>query len=49
MKKRKRPRYGSPARQAETEQVVDAWRMVVPQKLARGYDLTHPECPGGGR
>ncbi|WP_183094386.1 MmcQ/YjbR family DNA-binding protein [Nocardioides stalactiti] len=28
------------------ELVVDAWRMVVPQKLARAYDLTHPEGPG---
>lgn len=24
------------------ELVVDAWRMVVPQKLARAYDLAHP-------
>ena len=31
------------------ELVVDAWRMVVPQKLARAYDLTHPEGPGAGR
>ena len=28
------------------ELVVDAWRMVVPQKLARAYDLTHPHGPG---
>lgn len=28
------------------ELVVDAWRMVVPQKLARAYDLTHPNGPG---
>ena len=28
------------------ELVVDAWRMVVPQKLARAYDLAHPEGPG---
>ena len=28
------------------ELVVDAWRMVVPQKLSRGYDLAHPEGPG---
>ena len=27
------------------ELVVDAWRMVVPQKLSRAYDLTHPEGP----
>jgi hypothetical protein len=27
------------------ELVVDAWRMVVPQKVARAYDLTHPEGP----
>jgi hypothetical protein len=28
------------------ELVVDAWRMVVPQKLAQAYDLTHPNGPG---
>jgi len=28
------------------EFVVDAWRMVVPHKLARAYDLTHPDGPG---
>ncbi|MBP2364905.1 hypothetical protein JOF36_000601 [Pseudonocardia parietis] len=28
------------------ELVVDAWRMVVPRKLARAYDLTHPDGPG---
>ena len=28
------------------EFVVDAWRMVVPQKLARAYDLSHPHGPG---
>lgn len=28
------------------ELVVDAWRMVVPQKLGRAYDLTHPDGPG---
>ncbi len=28
------------------ELVVDAWRMVVPQKVARAYDLAHPEGPG---
>lgn len=28
------------------ELVVDAWRMVVPKKLARAYDLAHPEGPG---
>lgn len=28
------------------ELVVDAWRMVVPQKVARAYDLTHPRGPG---
>ncbi|UYM07502.1 MmcQ/YjbR family DNA-binding protein [Solicola gregarius] len=27
------------------EFVVDAWRMVVPQKLSRAYDLTHPHGP----
>jgi hypothetical protein len=28
------------------ELVVDAWRMVVPQKLSRAYDLSHPDGPG---
>ena len=28
------------------ELVVDAWRMVVPQKVARAYDLAHPVGPG---
>ena len=28
------------------ELVVDAWRMVVPKKISRAYDLTHPEGPG---
>ncbi|HET9500841.1 MAG TPA: hypothetical protein VFO98_11330 [Marmoricola sp.] len=28
------------------ELVVDAWRMVVPQKLTRAYDLAHPDGPG---
>lgn len=28
------------------EFVVEAWRMVVPQKLARAYDLAHPHGPG---
>lgn len=28
------------------ELVVDAWRMVVPNKLSRAYDLTHPHGPG---
>jgi hypothetical protein len=28
------------------ELVVDAWRMVVPQKLSRAYDLRHPNGPG---
>lgn len=27
------------------ELVVDAWRMVVPQKLCRAYDLAHPGGP----
>jgi hypothetical protein len=27
------------------ELVVDAWRMVVPQKVARAYDLAHPHGP----
>lgn len=28
------------------ELVVDAWRMVVPKKLSRAYDLEHPNGPG---
>ena len=28
------------------ELVVDAWRMVVPQKVSRAYDLTHSDGPG---
>lgn len=28
------------------ELVVDAWRMVVPQKVSRAYDLVHPSGPG---
>lgn len=28
------------------ELVVDAWRMVVPVKLSRAYDLAHPDGPG---
>ena len=28
------------------ELVVDAWRMVVPNKVSRAYDLTHPTGPG---
>ena len=28
------------------ELVVDAWRMVVPQKLTRAYDVAHPAGPG---
>ena len=28
------------------ELVVDAWRMVVPQKLSRAYDEAHPDGPG---
>jgi hypothetical protein len=28
------------------ELVVDAWRMVVPQKVSRAYDLAHPHGPG---
>ena len=27
------------------ELVVDAWRMVVPQKVWRAYDLLHPHGP----
>jgi hypothetical protein len=27
------------------ELVVDAWRMVVPQKVARAYDAAHPAGP----
>ncbi|GAA4705327.1 MmcQ/YjbR family DNA-binding protein [Pseudonocardia yuanmonensis] len=28
------------------ELVVDAWRMVVPAKVSRAYDLAHPTGPG---
>jgi hypothetical protein len=28
------------------ELVVDAWRMVVPHKVSRAYDVTHPDGPG---
>ena len=28
------------------ELVVDAWRMVVPQKLSAAYDVVHPVGPG---
>ena len=28
------------------ELVVDAWRMVVPKKVSRAYDLSHPVGPG---
>ena len=28
------------------ELVVEAWRMVVPNKLSRAYDLAHPDGPG---
>lgn len=28
------------------ELVVDAWRMVVPRKVSRAYDLRHPHGPG---
>src|SRR5687768_14535993 len=28
------------------ELVVDAWRMVVPKKVSRAYDLVHPTGPG---
>ena len=28
------------------ELVVDAWRMVVPQKVSRAYDFSHPDGPG---
>lgn len=28
------------------ELVVEAWRMVVPVKLSRAYDLVHPDGPG---
>lgn len=27
------------------ELVVDAWRMVVPRKVSRAYDLLHPDGP----
>ena len=28
------------------ELVVDAWRMVVPQKVSRAWDDAHPDGPG---
>lgn len=28
------------------ELVVDAWRLVVPRKVSRAYDLAHPDGPG---
>lgn len=28
------------------ELVVDAWRMVVPQKVTRAWDAAHPDGPG---
>ena len=28
------------------ELVVDAWRMIVPQKVSRAYDVDHPHGPG---
>jgi hypothetical protein len=28
------------------ELVVDAWRMVVPKKVSRAYDLANPNGPG---
>ncbi|GAA1912206.1 MmcQ/YjbR family DNA-binding protein [Nocardioides hwasunensis] len=30
------------------ELVVDAWRMVVPQRLSRAWDQAHPDGPGPG-
>lgn len=30
------------------ELVIDAWRMVVPQKVSRAYDLAHPGGPNHG-
>jgi hypothetical protein len=28
------------------ELVIDAWRMVVPQKVSRAYDVAHPGAAG---
>lgn len=28
------------------ELVVDAWRLVVPKKISRAYDVAHPYGPG---
>jgi len=28
------------------ELVVDAWRMVVPKRVSRAFDLAHPDGPG---
>lgn len=41
-----RSRLGALDEAEARELVVDAWRMVVPQKLSRAYDLTHPDGPG---
>ena len=30
------------------ELVVEAWRMVVPQKVSHAYDLSHPRGPADG-
>jgi hypothetical protein len=41
--------HGSLSRLDATEArelVVEAWRMVVPLKLSRAYDLVHPDGPG---
>lgn len=41
-----RSRLGALDATEARELVVDAWRMVVPQKLSRAYDLVHPDGPG---
>jgi len=33
-------------REEARELVVDAWRMVVPQKVSRAYDAAHPGAGG---
>lgn len=33
-------------REEARELVIDAWRMVVPQKVWRAYDLAHPGAAG---
>jgi hypothetical protein len=40
------PVMGFAVPQEERAARVDAWRMVVPRKISRAYDLAHPGGPG---